>query len=307
MTRRTKHDSNYSTMFDRLKHILHLQFDEASDRNQLDLVIEDLTSGIESVKSQCLKIDSQETEILQKLEAYELQRSDKIEKAKQALRSKNELIAENYYQESEILKRQIDQYKRIAREIQETKRKLLTQENQFLLTKDQLSAKKALGEANVDSTQLRAEMSEQLMFLNESNELSKFDELILDANCKSEAIAEIQGSENDFDLHLGDASSALNGLEQLISDENEKKIKSSLRNQQILIERVFGKTVPVVDTAQKEKQGTLLDQLKKLDSGAEKKDRIDNFFKSSVEKTTNKPQVQSITKDKEDRIKNFFK
>lgn len=295
-------------MLDSLRHFLHLTPNHPEEEeNQLDTVIHELSSGIDSVKNQLSKISNQEHELLQKLQGYEHQYQQKLSYAKHALRSDNKLAAEGYYKESEILKGQINQYQRIVREIQETKRKLLAQESQFVITKDELSAKRTLGEANVDASQLKAELSEQLMYLDESDALTKFDELIQDATYKSQAIEEIQGSENSFDHYLKDSEPNLNGLEQIIQQEHEEKVRASQRNQQILIEKVFGKTEVIVDQAQKNKQGSLLNQLKAQNDHQEKQDRVDVFFKSTDKGLINKPTVQDNKKDQEERIKNFFK
>jgi len=189
---------NLELMFERLKKLLKADAD-SDPEPRLEVVLQDLESAIASVKEQNRNIAHQEAELLKKLQDYSQRHKDKIESAKSALKSGDELIAENLYQESEILYKQIIQYKKIVKDIQQTRQKLLAQENHFHFTKDQLLAKKSLGEANVDASQLKAELSEQLMILDESDELSKFDELIIEATSKSEAIDEIRGGEDSID------------------------------------------------------------------------------------------------------------
>lgn len=292
-------------MFKRVKNILKTSAD-CSQTNQLDSVVEELTSSIFLIKGQYEKISIQETEILEKLQNYNLRHAEKIRNSKEALSNNDTSNAENLYKESEILQKQIDQYKLIVNEVQATKRKLLIQENQFLLAKDKLSSKKLLGDANVDATYLKAEISEQLMFLNESDELTKFEDLIEDANCKYQAIVEIQGDENILETNLEESSSSLSGLQEIIEKEKESKMKTSIRNQEILFERVFGNISPELNQIQKEKQRTLLNRLKEENPLIEKESRVENFFQSKESDSSQESKLNSHVNDKEDRIKSFF-
>lgn len=286
-------------MFERLKNLLKPD-DDSDPEPRLEVILQDLDSAINSVKEQDQKIAQQETELLKKLQHYFQQHKDKIDRAKSALKSGDELNAENFYKESEILNDQIIQYKKIVQDIQKTRQKLLAQENHFHFTKDQLLAKKSLGEANVDASQLKADLSEQLMILNESDELSKFDQLILEATSKSEAIDEIRGGEASIDAFI-DATqqSSLENLEELVNEEKNQKLRASQQNQQILIEQVFGKLTPSEDTELKEKKRTLLEKLKyhsNTDDGGEQ--TVSDFFSDQDQKPD--------STDRDDRIKNFF-
>jgi len=287
-------------MLDRLKKLLKPDAD-VDPEPQLDVVLQDLDTAIKSVNEQYQNIAGQEVELLEKLQDYYQQHKDKIDRAKKALSAGNELNAEGYYRESEILNQQINQYKNIVKDIQKTRQKLLAQENHFRFTKDQLTAKKTLGEANVDATQLKADLSEQLMFLNESGELSKFDELILEASSKSQAIDEIRGGEDSLDAYIEETEKpALENLEQLVKEEKAQKLHASQKNQQVLIEQVFGKLTPSEDPDQKEKQRTLLEKLKyhtNTDDGREQ--TVSDFFEEKEEKKE--------SPDHEDRINDFFK
>ena len=286
-------------MLERLKKLLKTDAD-SDPEPRLEVVIQDLESAIASVKEQNRNIAHQEAELLKKLQDYSKRHKDKIESAKSALKSGDELIAENLYQESEILYKQITQYKKIIKNIQQTRQKLLTQENHFHFTKDQLLAKKSLGEANVDASQLKADLSEQLMILDESDELSKFDQLILEATSKSEAIDEIRGGEDSIDNFMEAAQqSSLENLEELINEEKTQKLRASQQNQQVLIEQVFGKLTPSEDPELKEKKRTLLEKLKyhsSTDDGREQ--TVSEFFSGQDQKPD--------STDQEDRVKNFF-
>lgn len=291
-------------MLDRLRNILNQNEDTPDHPNQLDNVIEELTSSIETIQNQYQKISAQEAEILSKLNNQEQKHKEKLQLAKQALKEKKEWLAKSLFTESEIINRQVKQYQKIAGATHKTKSKLLAQENQFRITIDQLSTKKALGEANVDASQLKAEISEQLMFLNESDELTKFDELILDAECKSQAFEEIQRSDTSDDS-LDSPTDALNELQQMIKAEDEEKRLAAFENQQKIIEGVFGKMDPEEDLKQKDKQRMLIEQLRKTDTKAEKKERINSFFNTPDQPTT--PKSSTTTNDNKDRIQNFFK
>jgi len=280
---------------------------ETNNPNQIDSVFDDLESGIYTIRVQYQRISNQEKEILQKLQVYYQQYNEKLERAKTTFRNKNELVADSLYQESEIFKRQIEQYKRIAKEVQETKCKLLAQENQFLLTKDELSAKRTLGEANVDISQLKAEMSEQLMFLNESDELTKFDELINEASFKSQAIEEIQGSESTFNDHMRQADVVSISLEEVIQNEKEEKIRVSKRNQQILIDQVFDRGKPTATASEKERQKHILNNNNVPVSHSEKRDRVNDFFSTTEQHLSVKSEMVTHVIDKKERVRNFFK
>jgi len=60
-------------MLNSLRNLLYPKPDAKKEENQLDVVINDLTTSIESVKIQHTKILNQERGILQKLDGYELQ------------------------------------------------------------------------------------------------------------------------------------------------------------------------------------------------------------------------------------------
>ncbi len=286
-------------MFDRLKNLLKPD-DDSDPEPRLEVVLHDLDTAIDSVKEQDQKIAFQEAELLKKLQGYFQQHKDKIDRAKSALKSGDELNAENLYKESEILNKQIIQYKKIVQDIQQTRQKLLAQENHFHFTKDQLLAKKSLGVANVDASQLKADLSEQLMILNESDELSKFDDLILEATSKSEAIDEIRGGEDSIDAYMEQTQqSSLENLEELVNEEKTQKLRASQQNQQVLIEQVFGKLTPSEDPEVKENKRTLLEKLKyhsNTDDGREQ--TVSEFFSGQDQKPD--------STDQEDRIKNFF-
>jgi len=290
-------------MLERLKQLLNRKSDSEEDStdssNQLDTVITDLNSAIDTVKTQYTRTHQQEIEILNKLEVYYKQYDEKIKKAKEALASKSNLLAEGYYKESEILNHQINQYKKIASDIQSTKQKLMSQESRFSFTKDKLLSKKTMGEAQVDASQLNAELSEQLMYLNESDELSKFDELIEEADSKSQAIEEIQEDENSLDKYLADSSPALNKLENLVKKEQADKLADSLKNQKVLIDQVFGKFSPEDDKTEIKRKNQLLEELKSAPEKEEVKDEtIKDFFENN--------DLDSTENDQEDRVKNFF-
>jgi hypothetical protein len=240
------------------------------------------------------------------LQEYNQNYGEKLKNAKRAYSNKKESEAESIYKESGIIKQQIDHYKRISEEIQETKRKLSAQENQFLLSRDKLLSKKVMGEAYVDASQLNAELSEKLMFLDESDELSKFDELIIEADSKSQAIKEIQGGESTFDNYIQDTPSALDDLQSIVEKEKEQKMQASQRNQQVLIEQAFGKTPVSTDISQKEKQISLLNQLKENDMLVEKEDKIDKFFNPSESATSKNVNSKEDIGTKEEKVKNFF-
>ncbi|MEL6560890.1 MAG: hypothetical protein AAFQ94_22030 [Bacteroidota bacterium] len=273
---------------------------ESNSEPRLEVVLQDLETAIASVKEQSQKIAHQESELLTKLQDYSQQHQGKIECAKAALKSGDELNAENLYKESEILYSQIVQYKRVIKDLQQTRQKLLSQENHFHLTKDQLKAKKSLGEANVDASQLKADLSEQLMILDESDELSKFDELILEATSKSEAIEEIRGGEDSIDAYMEASQQAsIETLEELINEEKTQKLRASQQNQQVLIEQVFGKLTPSEDPDLKEKKRTLLEKLKyHTNTDDVREQTVSDFFSGQDQKPD--------STDQEDRIKNFF-
>lgn len=283
-------------MLQRLKRMLKLNHIEESPK--LEIVVEELSSGIHAIKEQLQKISKQESEIVEKLENYTKQHKDKIAYAKEAFLCKNKIVAEGFYSESKILQQQVLQYQRIAEEIQKTKQKLLSQENQFCYTKDQLIAKQTLGNANVDSSQARAEIGEHLMLLNESKELQRFDELIEDADNKSQAIKEIQGDEQAFESLLNGPSSSTQSLEEVIAKEKEEKLLIAQKNLRISINRVFGELGAFENVSQKENQKALLNRLKEQEAVNE----IEKFFTNP----SSEPQTQSNVKENEDRIINFF-
>lgn len=286
-------------MLERLKKLLKTDGDSNSEP-QLEVVLQDLETATISVREQNRKIANQESELLAKLQDYSQQRQDKIERAKSALKNGDELSAENLYKESEILERQIVQYKRVIKNLQQTRQKLLAQENHFHFTKDQLKAKKSLGEANVDASQLNADLSEQLMILDESDELSRFDELILEAASKSAAIDEIRGGEGSIDAYMEASQKAsIETLEELINEEKTKKLRASQQNRQVLIEQVFGKLMPSEDPDLKEKKRTLLEKLKyHANTDDVREQTVSDFFSEQEQKPD--------STDQEDRIKNFF-
>jgi hypothetical protein len=293
-------------MFNWLKQIVSKNQEEEKPSNKLDVVLKELDFSISVIKTQFNKISDQDSDILEKLQEYNQNYGEKLKNAKRAYSNKKESEAESIYKESEIIKQQIDHYKRISEEIQETKRKLSAQENQFLLSRDKLLSKKVMGEAYVDASQLNAELSEKLMFLDESDELSKFDELIIEADSKSQAIKEIQGGESTFDNYIQDTPSALDDLQSIVEKEKEQKMQASQRNQQVLIEQAFGKTPVSTDISQKEKQISLLNQLKENDMLVEKEDKIDKFFNPSESATSKNVNSKEDIGTKEEKVKNFF-
>lgn len=287
-------------MFDWLKQIVSKDQEEKPS-NKLDVLLKELDFSISVIKTQFTTISNQESDILEKLHEYNSQYDEKLKNAKKAYSNGDEFGAEGIYKESEILKGQINQYKRIASEIQETKRKLSSQENQFLLSRDELLSKQMMGQAHVDASQMKAELSEQLMFLDESDELTKFDELINEADSKSQAIKEIQGDENTFDDYIQESSSAKDDLQSIVEKEKKEKIQASQRNQQVLIEQVFGKASESVLDAQKQRQKSLLNQLKETNVPEEKEGSVEKFFKLSEDDSSEKNII-----NKEEKIKNFF-
>ena len=291
-------------MFDRLKKLLNTN-EAAEVTPRLETVLSELDAAVSSTEQQCRAIIQQEKALQNKLNHYHQQYKSKIERAKHALKSKDRLNAEHLYQESELLQKQIGQYAEIVQNLHNTRQRLMSQLNQFRYTKDELMTRKTLGEANVDASQLKASLAEQLMYLNESNELSVFDDLIAEATSKSQAIEEIRGAEDSLDAYLNQEesdvqdSSAITKLENLMHAEKAAKLEASQKNHQILIEQVFGKTEPSSDPDQKEKQRTLLENLKRTDATHTRKEQtVHDFFEDQV--------TPESASDHEDRISNFF-
>lgn len=263
----------------------------------MEVVIEELSSGIASIKVQIQKISLQEKEVLHKLNNYTEEHRNKLHQAKAAYANDDKIVAEGTFRESEMLKQQIFQYQRIVSEIQKTRQKLQGKENQFCYTKDQLLAKQTLGEANVDVSQIAADISEHLMFLNESKELEKFDELIEEASFKSQAIKEIQGNEPVFDSLLNKQEAYEHSLEKEIAQEKEAKLAVVQQNLKIRMDRVFGLPENSKQTHEKENQQALLNRLKEENPSS----CIAEFFTDTKES-----QTQNNVAENEDRINDFF-
>ncbi|MEL7144837.1 MAG: hypothetical protein AAFO69_00610 [Bacteroidota bacterium] len=291
-------------MFDRLKKLLSSRQEE-EPAPRLEIVLKELDAAILSTEQQYKVIISQEKALQDKLKQYNQQYRNKVERAKRALQSQDQLNAENLYEESELLKKQITQYSNIVHNLHDTRQQLMAQLNQFRYTKDELLTKKTLGEANVDASQLKASLSEQLLYLSESDEFTLFDDLIAEATSKSEAIDQIRGGEATLDEYLATEAtqennrSAIDKLEQLMQAERSAKLQASLKNHQILIEQVFGKDEPSKDPEQEKNQRALLEQLKSAEAKQESKEqKVSDFFHHQEQ--------QSTPTDHEDRIKNFF-
>lgn len=302
-------------MFDRLKKLL-TSSEETEPAPRLDIVLKELDTAIASTEQQYQMIIGQEKALQQKLRQYHQQHQQKITRAKAALKAKDQLNAENLYEESELLKKQITQYTNIVHNLHDTRQQLMSQMNQFRYTKDELLTKKTLGEANVDASQMKASLAEQLMYLNESDELSIFDDLIAEATSKTEAIDQIRGGEATLDDYLATEAtqennqSAIDKLEHLMQAEKAAKLQASLKNHQILIEQVFGKDEPSENPEQAEKQRTLLEKLKSAEIKQESREqKVSNFFgvqEPEQPSDSNPEHSEQSPSDHEDRIKNFF-
>lgn len=287
-------------MIDRLKNLFNPE--KIPDPGSgIETLLQDLDDAIISISAQYERISEQEQELTEMLAGYRQQHHETIEEAKVALQKSDQLKSEKLYHESEIVRKQIDQYTGIVRNIRQTGQKLLKQKNQFSVTRDQLKIKQSLGEAHLDASRLNADLSEQLMILDETGELSHFDELIREASSKSEAIEAIRGNEALLeDLKDEPESHAIEHLQELVIEDKEEKLRASQHNQQLLIEKVFGKLTPSEDPAVMKNKKTLLDKLKNHTVAADDREKnVNEFF-------TDKPEKASST-DREDRIRNFFK
>ena len=282
-------------MLNRLKQLLKLN---QTDPQKLEVVIDELSAGTETIKGQIQKISRQESEILEKLNNYTRQHEYAIERAKKAFLDKNKTAAESIFSEGKILKQQISQYRRIAEEIRKTKQKLLNQEGQFCYTKDKLIARQTLGEANVDSSQISAEISEHLMFLSESKELERFDELIEEASFKSQAIKEIQSGEETFESFLSESNPAEESLEKVIAKDKEGKLLEAHKQFQNTVNRFFGEVHTTESSIQKENQQVLLNRLKK----EKREEDVKEFFTNPDQES----QKQNHVNENKDRVKSFF-
>ncbi|MCR9249610.1 MAG: hypothetical protein NXI20_04270 [bacterium] len=273
--------------------LLNSDDDEAEPSKKSDVVLADLESAISSIDSQTKKIERQEKQMQERLQEFIKICAEKQTQARIAYSKKDKFKAENLYKESLLVEKQVKQYKRLIAEMLKTKRKLVSQRNQFSLAKDQIQAKITLGEAKVDASQKHAELAEQLMFLKESNELSQYDDLISEAESKSQAIHEIQSLDDSYEEQI-EESAEDEKFEEYLQAEKQKQIEDNLASKKKILEQVFGNTEQVVDQSQKLKQNEMLKQLKEANSIQE--DKMKSFFKDS----------ESRQLEQQDRIKDFF-
>lgn len=286
-------------MINRIKQLLNLD-DDADPYQRVDLALHDLDMAVDSITRQLSRINIQESQILLKLQSYRTDYASKRTAAKKAYQLGEHHLAKNALTETQILKKQIQQYKKIITEIQDTKQRLLTQKNQFTFTRDQIASRVTLGEAQVDASQLNADVSEQLMLINESGELQQYEDLIAEADYRTQAIKEIQGSEDLLDNYIDQSvESGMENLDEEIKKDKEEKLRESLKKQRKVIEQVFGKMDEQEDKILQTRKEILLRELKQCNGSApEQTDRIDTFFNEH----THIPN----TSDHEDRINNFF-
>ncbi len=273
--------------------LLNSDDDETEPSKKSDVVLADLESAISSIDSQTKKIERQEKQMQERLQEFIKICAEKQTQARIAYSKKDKFKAENLYKESLLVEKQVKQYKRLIAEMLKTKRKLVSQRNQFSLAKDQIQAKITLGEAKVDASQKHAELAEQLMFLKESNELSQYDDLISEAESKSQAIHEIQSLDDSYEEQI-EESAEDEKFEEYLQAEKQKQIEDNLASKKKILEQVFGNTEQVVDQSQKLKQNEMLKQLKEANSIQE--DKMKSFFKDS----------ESRQLEQQDRIKDFF-
>ncbi len=285
------------TMLKRLTNLLlNHSDDEIARSKQSDVVINDLQDAISSINDQLKKISRQENVLQERLNQFKNVCADKQTQARIAHSQKNRVKAESLYQESLLVEQQIEQYRRLLAELLETRRKLTSQRNQFGLAKDKITAKIAMGEANVDASQKHAELAEQLMLLEESGEFSQYEETILEAECRTQAITEIQQIDAPMAINLNAiASSPGEQFEAYLREEKEKKLQENLASKQKILDQVFGRTAHIPDEEQIRNKQELLQQLKEAQGNH--KNKMESFFNQPI----------SAQREKEDRIKDFFK
>ncbi len=275
-----------------------LKLTEETNETKVDHTVSELKKAITKTSERLDEIDLKSAQVADRLQYYLTQYETKKSTAKKAISLGNKHIAQQILDDIQVVKQQYEQYLRLNKEISGTKIKLQKQKAEFEFALDQIDAKRALGEANADASQMNADIAKHLMLLDESSELSQYNEIIAEADSKYQAIAEIQATDKAIDNYLDEnvQEDQLIDLETEIKEEREQKIKAALEANKKLFESTFGEDKVEVDNSY-QKKSDLINQLKSVKP---EKDKVEKFF--TKEPSTNTQEER----EKQDRINQFF-
>ncbi|MFY0601761.1 MAG: hypothetical protein JXR03_18955 [Cyclobacteriaceae bacterium] len=280
-----------------LNRINRLLSDEDDPPNHLEETIKELQNGIETIDRQLIQISETAQVYSTKLGNYHSQRASYLKKAQESYSKGLQAQALAPFKKVKILDQQIDQYRDLVQSIEESRNKLFSQKTELEFNKDQIEAQLRLGEINADSSQIHADVMENIMLLQNSGELSKYQELVQEAESKSEAIRDISGIDK-----IGSSYPENSDENQFFELETELKVnqekidQSSLDKLKVKYQSFFESDKTSDEEAERQKI-SMLRQLKESDTP--KENRIKSFFKSS--------EAPPVSPENQDRIKNFFR
>lgn len=278
-----------------IKRLLKLLDDEDVPDDPIKKTIAELEKGIETIQRQLDQVTHTTQIYHHKLSGYQTQRATFLKQAQDLYRKNLETQALAPFKKVKILDAQIAQYGSLIRNVEDTRSTLFTRKNQLELKMDQLTSQLKLGEINADTSKLQAEVMENLMLLENSGEISKYQHMACEAESKYEAIQEIIGTEDPAyssepspRTDLDELNSELNAVRTQASETSLSKAKKKYAD--------FFEDKEVEDQSLADQKTTLLKQLKETVDTNETK--LETFFGTSESPSNNTEQ--------QDRIKDFF-
>lgn len=307
-------------MIKRLKQILNLS-EDPDPYERVQRTITELDTAITKISSQEEKITLQQQQIQHRLKHYFEQYKIKKNQTSKSFLTGNNSTSDHLHEQTKLIGKQTLHYKNLFAAISATQQNIIAKKNEFIFLRDQLKSKIAMGQAQVDATQLDADLSEQFMRLEQSGELNQYDQLIEDARCKSQAIEEIQGNQKVFDDFIDqNTSTDLSTLDSEIKNHQRQRLQESIQAQQSLFNRTFEPQLSSETSHRQSQQENVLEDFKESelltlnnelhfdafmglkcsDSEPEERlQRVKDFFDESE-------QTDSQSNSKEEVINQFF-
>ena len=272
-----------------MKKLLKILDDDEDSHSSLEKTIAQLQEGIEAIDERLSIITDTAQTYHVKLGSYRAQKTNHLQKAQAHYKKKQESQALSNFKKVKALEDQITQYESLIQSIEDSKTTLFSRKNNLELKIDQLTAQLKLGEINADTSQIQAEVMEHLMLLENSGELSKYDDQLIESESRYQAMSEIAGIESTIspiETGISEMQDELSSIQSRASEDNLAKAKK--KYSAFFNEESTNRSVP-------DQKAELLRQLRESVESNEKK--LKTFFDTDKD---------SENSESQDRIKDFF-
>lgn len=283
-------------MIKRIKDILNQ--DDDPPPSQISEIIHELNNSIETITNQIDHISLTLKDYSSKLENCQSEKNQCQQKAKDFFKKEDSIKAEEYWKRAQILDQKIIKYQSLLKSIEVSQTKLFSQKTELEYNVDKLTTRLQLGKIDASTSQIHAETLESMMLLQNSGALDEYDEIILDAESKSEALREMIGSEGENNITAENTDSdTLGSIKEEIDKDKQEKEAASINRLKVKYDHFFKPDEKNLTSEELAHKKNILSQFKEAKTS--KTEAISNFFK------TENP--QAISEENQDRIKDFFR